>query len=160
MSHGPSQGEACEPNLTPLLDVVLQLVMFFMITVNFVRIDQLNEDIKLPVAQAAVPMDQSAEDWVFLNLDKHGKLEGTETKAIRNPSELKAYLQRKRDDLERTNREKGKTGELKVVVVLRADANTHYRDVWETLKSCTEAGYRRWQLRVMTVGKTAPNKKT
>src|SRR5712691_3520733 len=103
MSHGPSQGEATEPNLTPLLDVVLQLIMFFMITVNFVRVDQLNEDIKLPVAQAAVPMDQSAEDWVFLNLDKNGKLLGSDTKAIRNPAELKAHLQSKRTELERLN---------------------------------------------------------
>src|SRR5437588_10974824 len=101
MSHGPSGSDAVEPNLTPLLDVVLQLIMFFMITVNFVRVDQLNEDIKLPVAQAAVPMDQSAEDWVFLNLEKDGKLAGLGTQGLKTPAQLKAYLQRERDALER-----------------------------------------------------------
>src|SRR5439155_8000982 len=129
MSHGPSdRGIKAEPNLTPLLDVVLQLIMFFMITVNFVRVDQLNEDIKLPVAQAAVPMDQSAEDWVFLNLDKDGKLAGTGAKGLDTPQKLKAHLQRERDALERANREKGKTGEPKIVVVLRADKDTRYKD--------------------------------
>src|SRR5438105_2050405 len=151
-------GDEGDPNLIPLLDLVFQLIMFFMITVNFVRVDQLNEDIKLPVAQAAVPMDQSAEDWVFLNLDKEGKLAGTGTKGLDTPEKLKAHLQRERDALERANREKGKTGELKVVVVLRADKDTRYKDVWEVLQSCTKAGYRRWQLRVMTTGKGPPNK--
>ena len=32
-----AEGNETDPNLTPLLDVVLQLIMFFMITVNFVR---------------------------------------------------------------------------------------------------------------------------
>ena len=52
--------------------------------------------------------------------------------------------------------EKGKTGEPRVVVVLRADKDTRYKDVWEVLQSCTRAGYRRWQLRVMTIGKGPP----
>jgi biopolymer transport protein ExbD len=36
MSHGPSSGgETVDPNLTPLLDLVLQLVMLFMICGNY-----------------------------------------------------------------------------------------------------------------------------
>ncbi len=38
MTHG-HHNEA-EPNLIPLLDLVFQLIMFFMITVNFVRVEQ------------------------------------------------------------------------------------------------------------------------
>jgi biopolymer transport protein ExbD len=45
MSHGSSgEGAVSEPNLTPLLDVVLQLLMFFMMCVNFVN-EQVNENI-------------------------------------------------------------------------------------------------------------------
>ncbi|MFN6050729.1 MAG: ExbD/TolR family protein, partial [Planctomycetia bacterium] len=48
MSHGgSSDGGNMEPNLTPLLDVVLQLLMFFMMCVNFVT-NQVSEDIILP----------------------------------------------------------------------------------------------------------------
>ena len=47
--------EGADPNLTPLLDLVLQLIMFFMITVNFVRTDQFDDAIKLPVATSAMP---------------------------------------------------------------------------------------------------------
>src|SRR5271166_1888242 len=150
MGHGGSEGSRCEPNLTPLLDVVLQLIMFFLITVNFIRVDQLNEAIKLPVAQAAVPLDRTAEDWVFLNLDKYGHLAGIGTKDLDTPEKLKAHLMRERDALERANREKGKTGETKVVVVLRGDKDARYKDIYEVLQSCSKAGYRLLQLRVMT----------
>jgi biopolymer transport protein ExbD len=148
--HGPSQSKGAEPNLVPLLDLVLQLIMFFMITVNFVQADQFDESIHLPEAQNAVPLDQTAEDWVFLNLGSDGRLRGMGQQDLDNPQKVKAYLQRERDALERANKDKGKTGDLKVVVVLRADKNARYKDVWEVLQSCTEAGYRRWQLRVMT----------
>ena len=61
--------EGLDVNLTPLLDLVLQLIMFFMITINFVRVDQFDDQISLPLATQAVPMDKTAEEWIFLNLD-------------------------------------------------------------------------------------------
>src|SRR5947209_10096751 len=96
--HGGEQEGA--PNLVPLLDLVFQLIMFFMITVNFVRVDQLNEDIFLPIAQAATPLDEAAEDWVFLNLDNNGKLVGT-IEALDTEGRLKAFLQTERLRLQR-----------------------------------------------------------
>ncbi len=43
MSANLETSDAADPNLVPLLDVVLQLIMFFMITVNFVRVDQFDD---------------------------------------------------------------------------------------------------------------------
>src|SRR5947209_19097482 len=68
MSHGgSSDGGTMEPNLTPLLDVVLQLLMFFMMCVNFVT-EQVSGDIKLPVSQSARPMDKTETDVLFINV--------------------------------------------------------------------------------------------
>src|SRR6516162_9111815 len=68
MSH-PSSGldDKCDPNLTPLLDVVLQLLMFFMMCVNFVT-EQVNEDVKLPRSQSAKPMMKDGTDTLLLNI--------------------------------------------------------------------------------------------
>lgn len=143
---GGSQDDGA-PNLTPLLDLVLQLIMFFMITVNFIRVDQFNDDIQLPTAQAAVPLDRAAEDWVFLNLNKDGKLVGS-AEAIDTEARLKAYLTRERLRLEEEAQAKGRKGPVNVVVVLRAHKDCRYADVWQVLQNCTKAGYRRWQLRV------------
>src|SRR4051794_24618766 len=114
--------EGLDVNLTPLLDLVLQLIMFFMITVNFVRVDQFDDAITLPLASQAVPLDNSAEDWVFLNLDGEGRLVGSLRNALLDtPGKLKAHLEREKESLERAAKAKGKTGEIKIVVIFRAD---------------------------------------
>jgi biopolymer transport protein ExbD len=151
MSANVEGVDSADPNLIPLLDVVLQLIMFFMITVNFVRVDQFDDAIKLPVAQMAVPLDRSAEEFIFLNLDDKGKLVGTLTSfTLDTPGKIKAHLEREKFDLERVARARGKQGEVKVAIVLRADGNCRYGDIWTVLDSCQRAGYKRWQLRVMT----------
>ena len=42
----------------------------------------------------------------------------------------------------------GRTEDINVVIVLRADKEARYHQVWEALDSCMRAGYSRWQLRV------------
>jgi biopolymer transport protein ExbD len=143
--------EGLDVNLTPLLDLVLQLIMFFMITVNFVRVDQFDDSIKLPVAHEAMPLDNSAEDWIFLNLNGSGQLVGTlSTFVLDTPQKLKVHLMREKESLERAAKLRGKTGEIKIIVILRADKNCKYTDVWSCLHSCQMAGFKYWQLRVMT----------
>src|SRR5437773_1333609 len=94
--------EGADPNLTPLLDLVLQLIMFFMITVNFVRVDQFDDQIKLPVATSATPLDASAEDLIFLNLNAKGELVGTLNNfALDTPQKLKVYLIGEKENRER-----------------------------------------------------------
>jgi biopolymer transport protein ExbD len=155
MSHAHGGGEAGEPNLIPLLDLVFQLIMFFMITVNFVRTDQFNEEVQLPVAQAAVPMDRAADNWVFLNMNQDGKLIVSSGEDLSTPGKIKVFVERQKRVLEREAAERGHKGELKVVIVLRAHRDARYKDVWEALDSCNKAGYQRWQLRVLYQGKAS-----
>jgi biopolymer transport protein ExbD len=80
MSH--SRGSACEPNLTPLLDIVLQLLMFFILITRFVSVSQNPEpppdddprhtEIVLPIAESAAPLDKGAADYVFLLVNREG----------------------------------------------------------------------------------------
>ena len=146
-----ADSEGLEINLTPLLDLVLQLIMFFMITVNFVRVDQFDDSITLPLSSQAVPLDNTAEDWVFLNLDGEGRPVGTLKNALLDtPGKLKAHLEREKESLERTAKVRGKTGEIKIVVILRADKECRFEDIFTCLYSCQRAGFKHWQLRVMT----------
>jgi biopolymer transport protein ExbD len=148
--------DGVDVNLTPLLDLVLQLIMFFLITVNFVRVDQFDDSIQLPMASQAIPLDNTAEDWIFLNLDGAGRLVGTlSTLTLDTPEKLKVHLSREKESLERAGKAKGKTGEIKIVIILRADKNCKYGDVWSVLNSCQRAGFKYWQLRVMTGGGAA-----
>lgn len=66
---------APEVNLTPLLDVVLQLVTFFMMLVHFgTRLEGAAMEVRLPVAPAALPGGKPAVDRLVVGLDPRGRL--------------------------------------------------------------------------------------
>src|SRR5262245_65731495 len=77
MSHGAGPGGQCqqsaEPNLTPLLDLVLQLVMFFMLVATFVMED-LSDKTKLRVASQAKPLTSRDTNITYLNVDRTGRV--------------------------------------------------------------------------------------
>jgi len=173
MSHGGgSDGGACEPNLTPWLDVVLQLLMFFMISVNFVS-EQINEDIRLPKSQAVKPMDKGDTDALYINLkpfalkDFQDRLpsdvlarvqehfrDGDECILIpgKEPmrrSDLKVWLQRQFDDAKLRAERDGLKG-VNTAIVIRAHENTDYNQVFEILQLCKNVGYTRLKLRALT----------
>jgi biopolymer transport protein ExbD len=69
-----SSEDRFELNLTPLLDVVLQLIMFFMMCVNFVS-DQVNPNVKLPASSAAQEIMAKTEvDVLIINIEVVRKL--------------------------------------------------------------------------------------
>jgi biopolymer transport protein ExbD len=149
MSHGSSDaGVKSDPNLVPLLDLVFQLIMFFMICVNFVS-EQVNEDIKLPVAQSARPMDKGEVDVLFLNLDKYGNviIPGS-PKPLTTTGEKQAYLQQQYADARHGAQARGdNAGEVKTAIIIRADQGASYGQLFELLHLCKSAGYKRMQLR-------------
>ncbi len=136
-----------DPNLTPLLDVVLQLLMFFIMCVNFVA-EQVSGDIQLPVAQSARPMDKSADDVLFLNLEPNGYLRiFGRPEPLQTIGEMNYYLKMAFEDARRLNRDPVKT-----LVVLRADQDVNFAKVFLLLRLCKDAGYRKLQLRALTRG--------
>src|SRR5437879_4567906 len=97
--HGHlSSGANASPNLTPLLDLVLQLIMFFMITIDLVQRDRMNPEVDLPVSQKAMPLDRGPAHYLFLNINDKGKLLGP-AEGMDAPSKLKVFLYREKDRL-------------------------------------------------------------
>ena len=146
MSHAENTAIKAEPNLVPLLDLVLQMLMFFIITVNFVS-NQVNESIKLPVAQTAQPMKKDITDVLYLNVNDKGQIEvvGRE-QPLSDFGQIKNYLR-----TEYRNREiLSGPGKVNTSVIIRADRNAEYRLVYQILRQCKEQGFRKMQLRAMT----------
>ncbi|MHB1425706.1 MAG: ExbD/TolR family protein [Gemmataceae bacterium] len=174
MSHAPASGEggSAEPNLTPLLDVVLQLLMFFMMCVNFVS-EQVNEDIKLPRSQAVKPMDKGEADYLFINVkpfalkDFQERLpsdvlarvqekfrDGDECVLVpgKEPmkrNELRIWLKQQYEDAKQIAEQRG-AKDVNTAVVIRAHMDTDYGQVFEILQMCKNVGYRRLMLRALT----------
>ena len=59
MSASMSSDTKAEPNLTPLLDVVFQLITFFMLVINFSN-DNYDQRVRLPVAGTARPVEHGS----------------------------------------------------------------------------------------------------
>src|SRR6476646_8938486 len=95
MSHGGvggGRGEVSpEPNLTPLLDMVLQLVMFFMLVANFVM-DELSDKIHLPVATQAKPLTAKDTNILYLNVSKYGKVLLPVGDPLTTPAEITFHM--------------------------------------------------------------------
>src|SRR5262249_31149981 len=98
MSHGPaSEGSAAEPNLVPLLDVVMQLLMFFIMCVNFVN-EQVNQSITLPWSQVALPQSKDETDVLFLNIKAYDPDDFRYLRRALNEGEYNTFKKRFPDD--------------------------------------------------------------
>jgi biopolymer transport protein ExbD len=150
--------EKAEPNLVPLLDLVLQLIMFFLLCGNFLMED-LNATIKLPTAIQAKPLDKAEEYVIFLNINEKGHVllgkgdDGTLTNPLALQAELRRYHENDVARIERLKRE-GKEGRLSLVVI-RADKNCRFKQVYDYLEACRRVGYADVQLRAIVQSTSA-----
>src|SRR5262249_46600534 len=143
---------APEPNLTPLLDLVLQLIMFFMICVSLVGRES-DFELRLPVMQHACPPQPSGTRLV-LNVDRAGKLHicnrGEPVSSVwqREPLESDKDVLSLLKEWAKA-REQGDRRETRLVVI-RADARADYRVVHHLMTLCKKAGLTKFQLRTVT----------
>ena len=144
MSRGGGSDDKCEPNLVPLLDVVLQLIMFFMMCVSFVS-QQADTEIKLPKAQTARPMDKDEADALFLNLNDQGRLVVVGKEEPLTLLATKYFLRRLYEDAKNASPD----GRVRTVIVIRAHQDADYSQVYQVLQMCKQEGFHRMSLRAV-----------
>src|SRR6185437_16483967 len=154
MSASMSNELRAEPNLTPLLDIVFQLITFFMLVINFSR-DNFDSRIKLPVAGSARPQDDAAklnDERLVLNIDSKGHLifNGQVLSADEATQKIKLEAQIARQNI-KTLRGKVEQGEsLPARVVIRADRDTPFAVLFSLMNTCQTNGYQKFDLKAMT----------
>ncbi|MFN6140532.1 MAG: ExbD/TolR family protein [Planctomycetota bacterium] len=131
--------KAAEGDMTSMIDMVFQLIIFFMVLINFSQDDQ-NQAIKLPSSELAKPADAPLENPIVLNLAYNGKVYiGPETATIAG---LRPLLETEAKVLNAS----GKSAK-DANVIIRADGNTAGGMVQELIKKCQESGYEKFALR-------------
>jgi biopolymer transport protein ExbD len=116
------------PNLTPLLDVVLQLITFFMMLVHFgTRLEGATKAVRLPVAPAALPGSDLTFDRLGVAMDAQGRLL-VDGRALEPAAG--------RDD-------------LPTVVIVRADRGASYGAVRRALADAQDKGFAHFSLVVL-----------
>ena len=144
-----------EPNLTPLLDVVFQLITFFMLVINFSS-DNYDARVRLPVAGSARPVEEgekaATEDRLVLNIDKQGHLlmNGqvlTTTKALQ---EIKHQAALVKLNVTAAGLKPDPSGGLPTTIVLRADRDTPFSSLFTLITACQSSGFRKFALKAMS----------
>lgn len=150
MSRSARSEVKAEPNLTPMLDMVFQLVTFFMLVINF-KSASLDLSLKLPVVGTARPVDTKGQtDLLILNVDSKGNLNiYGRTMNIENyiRGEAQASLLLAKKDKAHANLVVG--DELPTTVVVRADRATPFKLLNRIIKCCQDNGFRHFALKAM-----------
>jgi len=146
MSSLPS-AEQAEPNLTPILDMVFQLITFFMLVINF-QTAALDMTLKLPVVGSARPVDKGGEDLMVLNVNVKGDL--MVNGGVRDPAVFLAHeASFTRRKLESQGKKVKVGDELPTLIVVRADLTTSFDLLNKVLTECQKHGFRKFALRAM-----------
>ena len=147
MSGSMQSAASAEPNLTPMLDMVFQLITFFMLVINF-KAAALDLSLRLPVVGSARSVETEGVDLLILNIDKDGKL-----KVYGQPREITKYLEGEAKAsfaaAKRENPRFDKKDDLPTTIVVRADRQTPFSLLNVVISSCQKNGFRKFALKAM-----------
>jgi biopolymer transport protein ExbD len=154
MSARLSSDVKAEPNLTPILDMVFQLITFFMLVVNF-KSAEIDLTLKLPVVGSARPVETQGHLGVMvMNIDSDGNLKvyGHAVQNIENfiLNEAQACMLGNRITSE--DLEEGK--ELPTTIVIRADRATSFKMLNRVIRACQDNGFRSFALKTFMTDKS------
>jgi biopolymer transport protein ExbD len=126
-------------NMTPMIDVVFQLIIFFVVTSDMQQ-KAIDESIKLALAPHAKPTETRDHREVVIEVDKQGKI------SIARVYMSKEYLY---TVMRKTVADHGQS----VPVLIRADSLTRHEAVREVMDACTRAGL--WKVKFSAVKEKA-----
>lgn len=117
-------------NLTPMIDIVFLLIIFFMVGTRFSEIEQ-QYDIELPTAAAVTPMT-SQPDALILNVARSGQI--TMNGKVLSIAELQTTL------------EAARQAYAEQAVLIRGDGDGTYQSIVDVMEACHKARIHRFSL--------------
>ncbi len=147
MSGSMSHAASAEPNLTPILDMVFQLITFFMLVINF-KSASMDLDLKLPVVGSARPVEHEGEDLLVLNINSEGKLKVYGQLIANVDGYIRQEAQASLLAVRKTN-PNVKADDLPSIVVVRADKSTPFKMLNQVITTCQAHGFRNFALKAM-----------
>lgn len=126
-------------NLTPLIDVVFLLLIFFMVSTTFTRETQLKLD--LPQAGSGEQIENTDQQQIEVMIAASGDV-AINDKALADPSldSLKAALQRE------------SAGDATLPIIITADAQTPHQSVIMAMDAAGQLGFSRLRLTTSELG--------
>jgi biopolymer transport protein ExbD len=121
--------ESVEVNLTPLIDVVFLLLIFFMVTTTFDR----HARLKVSLPESSAKTTQQKDEPLVLSIDAKGNY------FLNDRQIINQQLDTLKQAIQKTIGENNQ--EIKdVALVLRADANTPHQSVVRAMDAASQLG--------------------
>lgn len=147
-----------EPDMTPMIDVVFQLISFFMLITNFEQ-TQADERVKLPIDQLARPPQTPRAKVLVVNIGYHRDKLGDKTDP--NPYVFQGdatvpvldfgpYLKQESRVAKSLY---GPQGDKEMTIEIRADAETPTGLIQDLIKMSQENGFEKFSLRAQQLVK-------
>lgn len=133
--------EILEGDLTPMIDMTFQLIAFFMIIMNFSKVDRA-EEIMLPTARLAKPPESVPDYQVTLNLNPNGSVKAS-GQLIDKIEFMRSLLNREISAAKREG-----VAPANVAVIIRSHEDTPTGLVQELIAKCQESELENFVLRV------------
>lgn len=119
------QGDEPEVNLTPLIDVVFILLIFFMVSTTFQR----ESEIKIELPEASAEPVEEKQEMLEIVIDADGHYFIDDQQVVNTELEtLKKAIQKLRGD------------QTEIPVVIRADRSTPYEAVVRAMDATSQLG--------------------
>lgn len=144
-----SQDLKAEPNFTPILDMVFQLITFFILVINF-KSAEFDLTLSLPVVGSARPVETHGQRGLLvLNIDRFGNLKiyGYVIQDIEGYIAKEAGVERMAARI--ASDDPQVEPELSTMIVIRADRATSFKRLNRVIKACQDNGYRRFALKAV-----------
>jgi len=140
--------QGCALDMTPMIDVVFQLIIFFVVTMSMVK--KVNEDIYLADGKYGEIIKEMPPSTFEIEVDRRGRITIKGSKPITLET-LNGLLRG------RAERFRGPDGLPSFPVLIRADKDAQHKDVKKVMDLCSANGI--WKLNFVAVEKRAPTKK-
>lgn len=128
-----------EGDYTAMIDMVFQLIAFFMVLINFSEADQ-NEAIQLPLSQLARPPEGRIEYPITLHVTQEGTIffGGDEIQ----PAALPLYLRREATALQIEHKDESHAN-----IIIRGDRRVPTGKIQEIIQICQQNKFEKFLLR-------------
>jgi len=126
-----------KPDMTPMIDCVFQLMIFFMLTLKIVAAEG-NFDINMPIGQAQGQADPLAQDIkVRMVADATGNLVSLQIGNRKLGNDDRAFATLNTEILRAIGGQPGGPAAKDTEVEIDADYNLHYANVIKAISACT-----------------------
>jgi biopolymer transport protein ExbD len=132
------EGTEVTMDMTPMIDVVFLMIIFFMIVSDMSQQDL--AELKLPVAEQAVD-DETEEGRMIVNILKDGTIEIKRKKypTLDDPAAVTALRVYLASEVAKGEKDPGTTFSSRSLLV-RADKETKFKEVQKVMRICGEVG--------------------